>query len=251
MESIFVLTPGFGQPHVDIKKQILEYNIHRIFATSWKKVLWTVCVYDETDISDISCKYDINVIREKGIVGEYIKKHATPYVVQDYDYVLLLLDDILLMPNVNFDKIIKIKKELRLDIVSPTLTLDSHVVYHYMLTNPMEQYDVKITSFCELFCFLMDPMSYEIYFKNIDAVTNPWLWGLDLILAHKLHLQVGMLNNMNMKHFFSKTCYDKHPDKDPFANMYAYLQTYDIHSLDVFTAMPCEKYKIKESLSTL
>lgn len=252
MESLFVLVTGFGRPNVHVKKQILLHNLTRIKSHNWRKLDVKVCVYDDTDMSDITSVHpEVNVIHQSGIVGEFIKIYAPPAIVATYDYILLILDDVLLQPNVDFAKMIKRKKELGLDIVSPSKTLDSKFVYEYMLTRPQDGFDVKITTVCEYFCFLMDPSSYAVYYKHLDHKNNPWMWGLDLIIYYKMGLRVGMMNDMNMKHFYYKTCYEHHPDKNPFDGLKHCLSKYGIKDIQEFRGCPCELYTIKESLRTL
>lgn len=248
MSSLFVLIPGFGAPNLNIKKQILRHNLDRINETKWSKLVVRVCVYDDSDVSDIC---GIDVVRSHGIVGQFIKTYAAPDDVQGFDFVMILLDDVLLQPSVKFDKIIALKNMLRLDIVSPSLSLDSQYVYRYMLTRPNAEFDVKISAFCELFCFFMDINTYKKYYEYIDGVHNPWMWGLDLILHYVMGFNVGILNNMSMKHFFYQTCYRDHPEQDPIVGFNYTLQKYNIEDKSYFQRVPCELYLIKESFCTL
>lgn len=252
MESLFVLVTGFGAPHVNVKRYILIHNIARIKSHMWKTLTIRICVYDDTDISDIANQHpEIEVIRQPGIVGDFIKRFAPPDVVRGFDYILMILDDVLLQPNVDFAKIIRRKKTLAFDIISPTKTLDSEHIYDYMLTRPGDDFHIKVTTMCEYFCFFMDPRSFEIYYNEIDATNNPWLWGLDLLLYYKMGLRVGMMNDMTMKHFYARTCYDQHPDKDPYDGLRVTLRKVGINDINEFRGVASELYTIKESLRTL
>lgn len=237
---------------MQIKRQILAHNIARIKSHKWQQLVIRVCVYDDTDLTSIvELHPEVKIIHTPGIVGEFIKMYAPPSYVDTFDYVLLLLDDVLLQPNVDFAKMIFRKNTLGLDIVSPTKTLDSQFVYYYMLTRPDEDFNVKITTMCEYFCFLMDPKSFAIYYSHIDAENNPWMWGLDLLVYFKIGLRVGMMNDMTMKHFYHKTCYDQHPERDPFEGLEHILKKNGITSIEEFRDSVCELYTIKESLRTL
>lgn len=250
MPSLFVIIPGFGSPNLQVKKQVLRYNLERIRSYPWSTVSVTICVYDDSDVTDMSDP-DITFVREKGVVGQFIKRHAPPDVVRTFDYILILLDDVLLQPNVSFENIIKNKELLRLDIISPTLSLDSKFVYKYMLTRPDDAFDIKVTSFCELFCFFMDPAAYAVYYPHIDEVNNPWLWGLDLILWYIMGLRVGMCNHMTMKHFYYHTCYKDNPEHNPFEGFKSCMDKYGITDKMIFERVPCELYRITESFCTL
>ena len=252
MESLFVLVTGFGEPNVEIKKQILVENITRIKTHAWSKLVIRVCVYDNTSLEDIGKQHsELEAIYKPGIVGEYITMFAPPSYVDSFDYILLILDDVLLQPNINFNKLIFRKKTLALDIVSPTKTLDSKFVYSYMLTRPDDDFDIKITTMCEYFCFFMDAKAFTVYYNHIDSQNNPWMWGLDLLLHFAMKLRVGMMNDMHMKHFFERTCYEMHPERNPFEGMNHVLNKYGIKSINEFKGAVCELYVIKESLCTL
>jgi hypothetical protein len=251
MSSLYVFIPGFGAPHLQIKRQILRYNVARILAHPWSKVDFGICVYDDSDVDGI-LPHGTTVIRHPGVVGEFIKQHANPEMMQDYDYVLMLLDDVLLQPDVDFEKMIQYKRRLRLDILSPCLTLDSTYVHDYIVHDPTSDHDIKISTYCAFLCFFMDVTSYATFYGYIDEVENPWMWGLDLMIHHVMGLHVGILNHMSVKHFFMLTCYANHPDKDPFAGMDKTFRKYGIKSMDEINyKLPCEYFRIRDTIRTI
>jgi hypothetical protein len=215
--SLYVIIPGYGSPNASVKEQIFHHNIDRIMSTgSWNKVSVHLCIYDDTPSPMCDHPHvDFHVHREPGLPATFLKKFATPEHVATYEYVLIVLDDILLLPSVDFTQMIEYKRTFNLNIISPTLSLDSKFVYNYMLTDPQRSYIVKITTCCELFCFLVDTASFLRYYTHIDPDNNPWLWGLDLILHKHMHMNVGMTNGMHMKHFFHSTSYSQHANINP------------------------------------
>lgn len=250
--SLFVLIPGFGAPHDNMKLQILQHNIKIITQTyPTAPVDFHICVYDDTTIPpNFHQNINITIHREPGLPGDFIKKFATPDIVRDYQYILILFDDILLLPGVDMAKIIKTKEYFALDIISPTLSLDSKYIYKYMLTNPEAPFFLRIVPCCELFCCLYDNASYTKYYEHVDPAINPWLWGLDLILHYKLNMRVGLLNKMSMKHFFQSTCYDQHPTRSAFDGYAATMKKYDIDDDKVLIQQPESFYWIMESSRT-
>jgi hypothetical protein len=244
MPSLFVIIPGYGAPHANIKEQILRYNLQHILAYKWSDIKITICAYDETplphDITDLPC---VNVVREAGLPGDFLMRHATPASTAKYDYVLILYDDILLQPNVDFARIMEIKEFFNLNIISPSLTQDSQHVYKYMLTSPDSPYEFKITPVCELFCYFMDHASFATYYEHLDD-KNPWLWGLDLILHRHIKLKVGIMNTMTMKHFFQGTAYAYHPDRPPTDGYNHTLKKYNEESDFAWRDQPAAFYYI-------
>lgn len=246
--SIFVLITGYGKPQVDLKQQILKLNIDKIAQYPWSRADIHICIYDDTSMNIFHENLNIHIHREPGIVGDFSRRHITQENLKGYDYVLLLLDDILLMPDVEWCKIIEYKKEFLLDIVSPSLTLDSKHVYKYMLTDTNAQYTLKISPACEYFAYFMDPSSALRYVSHLESV-NPWGWGMDLILYRHINLRVGILNKMTMKHFIERSCYDLHLDKLPTEGYNSVLKKYGENGDKELTMLPNAFYYIFESAS--
>lgn len=225
--SLFVIIPGFGLPQIELKFDILRNNLKRIKAYPWKQLRIHICIYDDTDIPYDILKEnpEIDISRHPGIVGDFLIQHANPEAIHDFSHILILLDDIALVPNVNFRRMLYLQEFFRLDILSPSLTLDSHSVYQYMLTSD-DHFEFKISPTCEMFCYFMPYESYKKYYPHIDP-QNPWMWGLDLVLERQIGMKVAIMNVMNMKHFLKSTCYSLHPDKDPVQGMEYVLKKYN------------------------
>jgi len=227
MSRLFVLISGFGPPHWEHKLAILKNNLTKITSFPWEKIKITICQYADPEEykipEELLQEYPVSVVYEKGIVGEFIKRHASPEAIRGFDYVLLLLDDIELI-HMDFAKAIQYQQELLLDIVSPSLTTDSKIQYTYMLQEH-RPFDVKITNVCEYFCMLFPASSYPSYYRHID-LENPWMWALDLILHKHLGLRVGILNHYCMKHWYKTESYGMCPDIDPLLCFHRYIKRY-------------------------
>lgn len=248
MTSLFVIIPGFGEPHATVKSQILLHNIRKLCSYKWTSLKVRVCIYDQTEIPTELYTHpcvDVQVCRSTGLPGNFIKRFAPPTDIEQY-HVLVLYDDILLMPDVDLEHMLRIKQYFSLDIISPSLTIDSKHVYRYMLTEQNNDYDLKIGPCCELFCCLFDKESYKKYYEHVDPEMNPWLWGLDLILHKQFGFRVGIFNTMTMKHFFAQTSYISHLDKNPEVG---YFNTMDKYGIDhtILKDQPCAFFYIKQS----
>lgn len=227
--GLFAIIPGFGGPNVDTKIEILRLNLRAIQAYTWQHLKLRICVYDDTQLPlAITNLPFVEVVREPGIVGEFLMRHADPSTIEPcFDTVLMLLDDVLLASPFPWDNIFKWKNEFHLDIMSPALTKDSKFVYPYMLQNTETSpaYTLRIMRVCEFFCYIMDRASYTRFYSHLDN-NNPWLWGLDLIMEKHLHLRVGIMNTVLMKHFYQGECYKCRPDKKPTDGYNYVLQKY-------------------------
>lgn len=247
--SLFIIVPGFGAPHLDEKIAILENNLKQIRLTLPNaRIKIRVCCYDANVISRLPQQLlqddCIEWIIKKGIVGQFIHAYATPKDVEEFDYVMLLLDDIELKNTIDIGKMIEYHKHFKFDIISPSMTLDSKVQYAYLLHQPNAGYHMKVTSACEAFCYLMHRSSYSNYYKLIEPVDNPWLWGVDLVLYkyHKMHIAV--LNNMQMKHHYKNECYAMRPDAPPTEGYNSVLRKYNVTNDSEFFNMKSVLYFI-------
>lgn len=226
--SLYVLITGFGPPHWEHKIKILENNINKIQSYPWTKLNITICQYvshEEYQIpEDLINKYNLDVIYQPGIVGQFIKRHAKPENIKEFDYLLLLLDDIELI-NIDFAKMIKYQAEFNLDIISPSLTRDSKFQYPYLLQDT-HNYHLKITNVCEYFCMFFKKEHFHTYYEYIYD-DNPWMWGLDLILVKHLGLKIAVLNQMAMKHWYKNESYSSRPDVNPAEGFHRFISRFN------------------------
>jgi hypothetical protein len=242
--SLYVLISGFGEPHWEHKLQILRNNLEKIHSYPWEKIFVRVCAYMNPELYpfpiDLLEMYPhLEVVYEAGIVGQYIKKYANPIDLQEFTYVMILLDDIELL-NIDFSKILQYQKDHQLDIISPCLSLDSKFQYGYLLHEPFI-FDIKIATVCEYFCMFFKIEKFAIYYEHIHE-ENPWMWGLDLIIDRHLKLKVGLLNKMLMKHWYKSECYAIRPDIDPVKGYENCITRYGETSEQLSSQAPIKYY---------
>lgn len=244
-ESLIVIIPGFGEPHLDQKIEILHQNIRILSNHPWKSLSIHVFVYTpneslETTTAQLLTQLPSNVYFHKGprfdhgIVGEFIKLTKDVIAFENTSHVLILLDDVELKEPWNWKRLLFYQSFFDIDILSPTLTLDSAYVFPYMLHEIVPEKNnsiLKFTSACELFCMLMRKDAFEKYRAAIDTDVNPWLWGLDLVLFKYLKFKVALANAFTMKHYFQNKnadSYDINPKKrNPFHDMRVFLKRFD------------------------
>jgi hypothetical protein len=202
--KLLVTIPGIGNKHFEEKKTFLKSNIGIIKDTFIGDVDFLLFNYSDNDFSDFE---NIKIVKEGGIIGQYIFKYLNPDDINRYDYIILMLDDILLSDNFNIDYLIKLYKESNLNIISPSLTKDSKFSYEFMIENYEYKDSLRIVNFCEYFFYLMDFKSYEKYYKLFDDKTY-WLWGIDLCL-YKQGFKMGIFNDFKIKHFYLSESYNK------------------------------------------
>lgn len=202
--KILVTIPGIGNSNFNEKKEFLKRNKNIIQSTFSGDVDFLIFNYSDNDFSDID---GIKVIKEKGIIGEFIFKYLKPETLGSYDYIILIMDDVLLSDNINIDKMIEVYKNNNLNILSPALTNDSETFHRFMIKDEYYKECLRITNFSEFFFYLMDIKSYERYYKTYDEKTY-WTWGIDMCIS-LLGLKIGILNHYTVKHFFKGVGYNE------------------------------------------
>ena len=260
--SLFVIVPGFGAPHIEKKREILKSNLAILRSHPWTSLEVVVCAYDtqesthdthvsthdthvsthDTHVStyDSQESTPIRWIHEKGVVGDFIRRHANPTT----DYVMILLDDVELQPDVNFTQLLAFQRQFQFDILSPTLTRKSKYQFEYMRTNPFEPYDIKVTACCECFCLFFPIHAYQKY-RALLSPENPWLWGLDMMLWKVFGFKIGMLNRMTMMHHYKGESYAAHLPNPAEGYQYE-IKKYNVNNDDLVN-QPAEHYWITKN----
>lgn len=245
--SLHVFLSGFGAPHVDEKRRIFRNNKAVIEASAWSRVRYTVCCYDDTDWSEWEHDASITVIREKGIVGQFLHRHLVPGTpaVDGFDYLLLLLDDVELTPRtVHLTEMIRWMNEFQLDVISPCMTMDSKVQFDYMKHDSTLRWPaMRVTTVLEYFCYLTRPIWYSRYYRLIDPVHNPWGWNLDMMLYKRFGFRVGVLNHMLMKHWYKGESYASRQDANPHDGAAFVLRKWGVTAHELAT-QPAVRYLI-------
>lgn len=208
--KLLLTLPGIGNNNFDIKINNLKHNIDKIKSTFSGDIDIIIFNYSNNEFD--SYFDNINIIKEKNIIGQYIYNHIKPELVNKYDYIIMMVDDIILSDNFNIDNLISMYVNNNLNIISPSLHKDSVKKWDkFGLENDLYLNKLRITNFCEYFFYLMDNKSFSKYYQMIDSETY-WLWGIDLALD-KVGLNVGIYNEYKILHLYSGASYgDDLPD---------------------------------------
>ena len=237
---LWLIVPGFGAPHAAQKRAILRANLAQLVAGPWSRIHLDLYVYDDTELELTElATLEVRLHRLPGIVGQFLEHAWSAQRPLQYDHVLLLLDDVELQAGATCatarcDKWALAARALAdwgYDALSPALTPDSPTACAYMRAAarppdaPPAPPTIHTVNACEMFCYLLTPTGFEVWMAHYDAA-NPWLWGMDLILAKHMGLRVGLMQHLTARHHFVATGYGQHPEAPPAAGMHAYLAKY-------------------------
>jgi hypothetical protein len=242
MAKLLVILP-FGPPHVEHKIAILRSNLTVIRqglvpgpngrSSAWSTVCVKVLVY--SDEVEIPHDLGVDVIKSKGIVGDFFKEFASPAVITEggFDYVMLLLDDVEIRTQPDWRRLLLIKELSGAHLLTPTLSHDSsNIVYDYTKHVVNAPHTARLLTVAEMFLFLFDSKSYCERYYPLLSKDNPWLWGIDLALFYETGVRPAQVNNWVIRHWYSQTSYKAHA-RNPEQDMKEYLarQGHTVESL--------------------
>lgn len=207
---------GFGEPNIEVKKEILLKNLEVIKTWTEKYdidlyiYLYTPNYLDKLNELELN-NYVSNlfVIARPGIVGEFIYRDVSKSY-ENYDYVFLFLDDIELPKNLSLDIMILVYNKEQLDILGLPLTLDSPANHAFMYQNIemfQQGYNYRETNFIEYFVYFISSVKFEKYLAFFNKDTK-WCWGIDLALYNN-GMKLGILDKYPLKHYFKACSYNK------------------------------------------
>jgi hypothetical protein len=207
-----VFITGFGMPNIEIKLQILQKNLQ--ILAKWKDkyeislyiYMYSVQfdgIFDDIDFSKYISKAEI--ILKPGIVGEFIYNDVST-VYNQYEYVILFLDDIELQDSFDLDKLLMVYNLEQLDILGLPLTIDSPCNYKFMLQQ-LDIFNYRETNFVEFFFYFISSKNFPKYLRFYSADIR-WCWGIDLALGN-YNMKLGILDLCPIKHYFKAISYNR------------------------------------------
>ena len=206
MNNILVAICGLGNPQGAKKINGCLKNIDLIKSTAPtdSEIHIKIFCYDDLALDQFASLKNCHMVRETGIVGEFIYRHLSPNEISSYDRIILLMDDITLSENFNLSSLMKLQDKYSFDIVSPSATQESVLARDFMRHRAQNQFKNKVfcVNFLEFFFYmfnLKDSDAYSAWHSMFDEKTQ-WMWGIDLILSPVLNLKLGLTNDMTFHH---------------------------------------------------
>lgn len=224
LPKLLVVIPGFGRPELDIKIRILRENMKKLkSSTSFSSISYHIFQYDTEFEMPVDIVNDpmVTITVEEGILGQFLHKYSTPNYVYQYDFILILLDDVEII-DVSWNELIMMKKLVDYDVASCCLKEGIMSFWDFTRHLPNKNVWIREQSICELFCYFMDAHTYEKYYEFIDY-DNPWMWGMDMIMKSKMNLNCAVFNNFVSNHYIR----GGHTNVNASRDMNNYLSKYN------------------------
>ena len=220
---------AIGESNLDKKLEILKENLfylHESFQTNFDIML---NCYDtniskiEDFLSSIHFLKNIIIHKKKGRLVELWKTNPHHHLISNYDYILYIMDDVLIS-NLNMNELIHIKKKYEISFLSPKVVGGS---WEYM----RNQNDnvLAFSNMIEFFCLLFDKNDFY-KFMDIHDIENIHTWGVDLLLGH-FGIKSAIYFKFYVTHMLVSTTADGTKENDlAFGEMNKYIKKHGFSS---------------------
>lgn len=174
---------AIGQGNLDKKFKILKNNLFYLQENFQSSFDIMINCYDnnttklEQFLSKIDFLKNIIIYNKKGRLVELWKTNPHHDLISNYDYILYIMDDVLIT-NLNMSELIHIKEKYDISFLSPKVLGGS---WEYM----RNQNDnvLAFSNMIEFFCLLLNKNDF-CQFMDIHDIENTHTWGVDLLLGH-------------------------------------------------------------------
>lgn len=188
--------PGFGEPNLKLKVSILEHNIEYIYNQNKEPIDICINLYTSSSeiIRNLECNKYINkvfVYEKKGVLTELFLTNPNNSIVQEYDYILFIFDDIKII-NINIMKMIEIKKKYNFELLSPKILKATHRFMN------LYNNGISINNCLEVYFILLEPENFY-KFLSLNTIENKWMWGLDFLFGYN-EIKVGIYFDSIVEH---------------------------------------------------
>lgn len=139
------------------------------------------------------------VIYERGLRWEFMKKYATPSYCEKYDYIFAWADDIDI-EGFSIDNYLRIVIRNGLELSQPALTTTSF--YSHKITLRKERLRIgRFTDFVEIMIPVFEREAWDRFWNTIMTTANGWGWGYDLFAKSKCgYRRMGIIDSEPVRH---------------------------------------------------
>ena len=230
--------PAFGKNNLDVKYNILVHNLNYIYDNIKESFdisinFYTYCDEIKKNLRLLKFINNLYVYEKEGILTELFLTNPNNEKNSLYDYILFVLDDVKLI-DINFKKMIKIKKKHKIEFLSIKILKSTHKF--------MNSYDcLTINNFLEIYLLLLTPSDF-IKFCSINTIENKWMWGIDLLFGY-YNIKAAVLHIYTAEHVLPSNS----NRNEAITLMNNYFKTYTKYKSmrDVFKKFKPIKEKIK------
>ena len=199
MKLLYYLA-AIGEPDLNTKIGILLNNLNYIYknlSINFDIIINCYETENETIYSSVKkLKFidNIYIYKKKGVLTELFLTNPYNNHINNYDYIIFILDDVRII-NIDLLDMIKIKKKYKIKLLSPKVIKSTHSFMN-------ENDNLTINNFLEVYFLLLKPKNFY-KFLSLYTIENKWMWGVDFLFGHN-GIKAGVINNYSVLHELSK-----------------------------------------------
>jgi hypothetical protein len=174
---------AIGEPNLEIKLNTLKINLNYLYNNIQDSFDIMINCYDsETNIIEQFCSQfgflkNIIIHKKKGRLVELWKTNPYHCLIPNYDYILYIMDDIMIS-KLDMNEFISVKNKYNISFLSPQVVGST---WDYMRNQ--KDNVVAFANSAEIFCLLFNKDDFA-KFMEINDVENTHTWGIDFLLGH-------------------------------------------------------------------
>jgi len=217
---------AIGEPNLETKIDILKHNLFCLYYNVQQKFDIMINLYEEdsSQIEELLRSFrflkSIIIHKKKGRLVELWKTNPYHCLVDNYDYILYFLDDIMIS-KWDIYEMIHIKHKYNIEFLSPKVNGGT---WDYMRNQKSNV--LAFANKVELFCLLLDKDDFH-KFMSIHDIENKHTWGVDILLGY-FNIRAAIYYKFMVTHMLPSTTHGGIAGKE----MQAYLEKHGFK--DVF-----------------
>ena len=213
--------PAIGAPDLNTKLDILVSNLKYLYKNVKFNLDVSINCYE---VKDENCDIIYNAVKKlnfinkiyfykkKGMLTELFLTNPNNKFIDNYDYILFILDDVKIK-NLDIFDMIALKKKYDIEILSPRVLKSTH--------NFMHKYnDITINNFLEIYCILLNNKDFKKFLSK-HTIKNKYMWGVDLLFGY-YNIKAGVNNKYYVDHILPT----RSSRRDANIKMVEYLKEY-------------------------
>lgn len=186
---------ALGDPSLKEKHEILLSNLKTIYNNINQKFSININFYDDSEeikesIKNLDFIENTYYYNQKGVLTELFLTNPNNKYIEEYDYVLLMLDDVYIN-EIDINHMIQVKNKYNIDILSPKIINGTHSFMN------CSDY-LTINNSLEVYCLFLDPVGFN-KFCSIHTLENKWMWGVDFLFGF-YKIKTGVINKYSATH---------------------------------------------------
>lgn len=233
VNHIVAFIPGFGEPYFAHKLEILQSNLDCLTRNHAREATITVFIrLFSAEFQDLIHTWIELFLKKRfpqvtfilhiqpELLGTFLASSAS--LLQSFPkatHWIWLLDDVRLASTVDVSLYFQLLEKQKLDILSPGMSAKSYS-HDFMKASTGEEKVLRITNFVEIFCLFMTKDACRRMWALIPQDCK-YLWGVDMLLYPYGGFRMGIVDGVEMTHYYSS----KDGNPKTYKAMCAELQT--------------------------